>query len=56
MHMKHLGTTNNSSKHNTRDTHNERKTLVIENHAHMDMGQINRHNIDSITYGNTSHQ
>ena len=56
MHMKQLGTNNNSSKHSTRDTHYEGETLVIKNQAHMDMGQINRHNNDSFTHGNKSHQ
>ena len=44
MKMKHLSTTNSSLKHNTRETHIERKTLVIENQAFMDISQINKHN------------
>ena len=34
----------------------ERDTLVIENHDHIDVDQIQMHNIDTYTHSNISHQ
>ena len=56
MHVKHIGMTNSSFKQRTRDTHYELETLLIENHAHIDIDQIKEHNNDSYTHGNISHQ
>ena len=34
----------------------ERDTQVIENHDHIDVDQIQMHNIDTYTHSNISHQ
>jgi hypothetical protein len=56
MYMKHINTTNNTFELRKIDPHFERDTLIIENQAHMEIDQLNKHIIDSFIHGNMSHQ